>query len=129
MFAESVVLLGYVKLWRLPAAGLVGEDFSSLKLFLQTVLVEPLKLLNALINTVRLRRFWLLDFLNRFLFLLRRSSRIGKVIKVLIEVISLVSLQLQLSSYNFLEILLVSILMALLFLFINTEVHSTFRFF
>lgn len=125
MFAEGVVLLGYVQFWGFSAAGLVRKNFSPFELFLQTVLVEPLKLLYALIYAVRLRCFWFLDFLNRFLFLLRRTSRIGKIIKVLIEVMTLM----QLPSYNFLEILLVPILMTLLFFFISIEVHSTFRFF
>ena len=105
------------------------EDLSSFELFLQAVLVESLKLLDALIDAVGLRRFWLLGFLNRFLFFLRRSSWIRQVVKVFIKVMTLMSLQLQLSSYNFLEILLVSIFMALLFFFVRTEIHSTLRFF
>ena len=129
VFAERVVLLSYVQFWCLPAAGLMREDLSSFELFLQAVLVESLKLFDALIDAVRLRRFWLLGFLSRFLFFLRRSSRIRQVIKVFIKVVALMSLQLQLSSYNFLEILLVSIFMALLFFFVRTEVHSTLRFF
>lgn len=84
MFAEGVVLLGYVQFWGFSAAGLVRKDFSSFELFLQAVLVEPLKLLYALIYAIWLRWFWFLDFLNRFLFLLRRASRVGKIIKVLI---------------------------------------------
>lgn len=84
MFTEGVVLLGYVQFRGFSAAGLMRKDFPSFKLFLKAVLVEPLKLLYALINAVRLRRFWFMYFLNRFLFILRRSSRIGKIVKILI---------------------------------------------
>lgn len=42
MFAEGVVLLGYVQLRCLSATGLMRKDLSSLELFLKAVLVESL---------------------------------------------------------------------------------------
>ena len=73
-FTQSICLLSYVQLRSFTPTGLVRKHLSSLELLLQTILVEPFKLLYVLGNAIDGINLRFLELLRRFFYFLGRST-------------------------------------------------------
>ena len=123
LLAERIRLLSYVQFGGLSLAGLVREHLPPLELLLQAVLVKFFQLLYVLHDVVirldiGLGRLLLLNWL----FLRRRSSRVGQIVKALWFL--LVALQLELPLYDLFEVLGIFIVLSSL-IWVGGDVPSS----
>ena len=106
----------------LSAAWFMRKGLPSFKFLLQAVFIEPLKSLNIVIDVVS--RLFLNKFLRRLLFFLRFTARVRQVVETF-RLVSLETLQLQLSTNNLFEVLFIAVVFIAFFL-IEVKVHYSF---
>lgn len=126
VLVERVCLLCDVQLGRFSTARFMREDLSPLKLLLQTVLVEPLQLLNAVRNAVDLSDFLLLRFL-RLRFVLG-SSRVGQEVEILIFLRLVVAMEFKFPLDDLFEVLVIPVFQGSSIFYMEEQLPSSLRF-